>query len=135
MIVIDASIATKWLSAEPDSAKAARILERDDAFIAPDIVLAETANALWKKHRAGDIDQNGLDDAVAALLAADLVMIGTNELLKDATVLAARHQHPVYDCLYLALAQRRAAVLATADDRLARLSRSVRIAVWMPGDA
>jgi predicted nucleic acid-binding protein len=135
LIVIDASIATKWLSAEPDSAKAARILERDDAFIAPDIVLAETANALWKKYRTGDIDKGGLDDAVAALLAADLVLIGTSELLKEATALAAAHKHSVYDCLYLALAQHRGAVLATADDRLARLSRSVQITVWMPGDA
>jgi predicted nucleic acid-binding protein len=132
LIVIDASIATKWLSNEPDSAAAARLLERDDSFVAPDIILAETANALWKKQRAGDIDASGLADAIAALLAIDLVLVRTGDLLKDAAILAASHRHPVYDCLYLALARREGAMLATADLRLARLSDRENVKTWRP---
>jgi predicted nucleic acid-binding protein len=134
VIVIDASIATKWLANEPDSVAAARLLERDDSFAAPDIILAETANALWKKQRAGEIEVNGLAEAITALLVADLMLVRSAELLKDAVLLAAAHGHPVYDCLYVALARREGATLATADRLLARLSKQQRVRTWRPGE-
>jgi predicted nucleic acid-binding protein len=133
LIVVDASIVTKWLANEPDSAAAARLLDRDDSFAAPDIILAETANALWKKQRAGEIEASELADAITVLLAADLMLVLSAELLKDAAALAAAHGHPVYDCLYLALARRETATLATADRLLARLSRQHGIKTWQPG--
>jgi predicted nucleic acid-binding protein len=134
LIVLDASITTKWFSNEPDSAAVARLLEREDTFVAPDIILAETANALWKKQRAGDIEASGLEEAITALLAADLVLVRSAELLKEATILAADHGHPVYDCLYLALARREGATLATADKLLARLSRQANVKIWRPDE-
>lgn len=41
--------------------------------------------------------------------------------------LGIRLQHAIYDCLYLALAQRTMAVLLTADDRQYELARRLRI--------
>ncbi len=39
--------------------------------------------------------------------------------------LACHLDHPLYDCLYLALARREAATLLTADQRLQRLAATV----------
>ena len=46
-------------------------------------------------------------------------------LLAEALALACHLDHPVYDCLYLALARREAAVLVTADQRLQQLAARV----------
>lgn len=43
----------------------------------------------------------------------------------EALALACHLNHPVYDCLYLALARREAALLLTADQRLKRLADQV----------
>jgi predicted nucleic acid-binding protein len=59
--------------------------------------------------------------------AADLVdQIETDRHLQvEALALACHLNHPVYDCLYLALARREAAFLLTADQRLQRLADQV----------
>ena len=46
-------------------------------------------------------------------------------LQAEALALACHLDHPVYDCLYLALARREAAVLVTADKRLQQLAARV----------
>ena len=43
----------------------------------------------------------------------------------EALALACHLDHPVYDCLYLALARREAALLLTADQRLLQLAARV----------
>ena len=46
-------------------------------------------------------------------------------LQAEALALACHLDHPVYDCLYLALARREAALLLTADQRLLQLAARV----------
>lgn len=46
-------------------------------------------------------------------------------LQAEALALACHLNHPVYDCLYLALARREAATLISADQRLLRLAEQV----------
>lgn len=46
-LVIDASVAAKWYVAEPDSRPALAVGARG-GLIAPDLILAEVANILWK---------------------------------------------------------------------------------------
>ena len=43
----------------------------------------------------------------------------------EALALACHLNHPVYDCLYLALARREAAAVLTADKRLMALAEQV----------
>jgi predicted nucleic acid-binding protein len=40
--------------------------------------------------------------------------------------------HPVYDCLYLALAQKRGAELVTLDKRTAAAAKAAGIPLWKP---
>jgi predicted nucleic acid-binding protein len=52
------------------------------------------------------------------------------QLIKLAARLAAELAHPVYDCLYLALAASRGASLASADERLRHAAERVGIRIW-----
>ncbi len=49
------------------------------------------------------------------------------ELANRALSLAIELQHPIYDCFYLALAQRENALLITADERLLSAARRARL--------
>ncbi|MCL4758494.1 MAG: type II toxin-antitoxin system VapC family toxin [Rhodocyclaceae bacterium] len=114
--VVDASVAAKWFAPEPDSEAAQRIL--GGQIHAPDLLFAEVANILWKKRRRGE-----LADEVPEIAARMLLQIGVHasssaDLMFEATALAARLDHPAYDCFYLALAVRHGIVLVTADRRL-----------------
>ena len=117
--VVDASVAIKWVVAEPGSGDAS-LLRRAQALIAPDLIVAELANILWKKVTRGElpVDQ--------ALLAADLLersgldLRGMGRLLASATRLAIALGHPAYDCVYLALAMEEGCPFVTADEKLIR---------------
>jgi predicted nucleic acid-binding protein len=54
-LVIDASVAIKWFAPELLSAEAERLLDVDDALFAPDLLLVERGNIIWKKVRLGEL--------------------------------------------------------------------------------
>src|SRR5450756_44409 len=47
-IVVDASVALRWCFQLTGSDRAEELLRSDDHLIAPDLVIAEIANAAWK---------------------------------------------------------------------------------------
>jgi predicted nucleic acid-binding protein len=116
MIIVDASVAVKWVADEPDGQAAVALLEQPLA--APVLWLAEAANALWRKCRQGDIDEVEARDACRAFLRAPVEPIALPTLLPSAVQLALRLAHPVYDCFYLAAAELHDTHLVTADRRL-----------------
>jgi predicted nucleic acid-binding protein len=61
------------------------------------------------------------------LLRAPVRSAASRDLLKPALELSLELRHPIYDCLYLALAQRRGLPLVTADERLVSAVRRRRI--------
>ena len=52
-VVIDASVALKWFVEEQGTDQAAALLAGNDLLIAPDLIVAEVANAGWKAVRTG----------------------------------------------------------------------------------
>ena len=109
----------------PDSAAAIVLLEGDEPLLAPDLVVAEVANAAWKLARAGEISNEHGARIAAAVPAAFSALVGAARLSARAFVLAHELEHPVYDCLYLALAEIEDVRVVTADQRLlARLRGS-----------
>lgn len=122
MLVVDASVALKWFLAEQDAARARLIALRDD-LIAPELIVAEVANALWKASRRNQIDAADADAALATLIRTFQRTAPVADRASDALQIAGALDHPVYDCFYLALARREGAILVTADRRLlARLA-------------
>jgi predicted nucleic acid-binding protein len=127
VVVLDASIAVRWVVEEEGSEEAAALLERDVAWIAPRLLLTEAASALRRKVADRVLAPAAAGQALDALLqaVADGVvrLIDDERVIAPALLLAVSLQHTVPDCLYLALAEREGAGIATADDRLTRLAR------------
>ena len=115
MIVVDTSVVFKWFVPEPDSDAAAALIGQD--MIAPALLLLECGNAFWKKIRQ---DEETVENAATALASLPrFVTIEPDEpIAQTAFALAVQLQHPIYDCMFLALAERRNVALATADLKL-----------------
>lgn len=119
-VVADASLAIKWVVAEDDSAKA-RAVGIGRTLLAPEFLLVECANILWKHQRRGEVGREEGTAAFSALQAAPFQWTRDTDLVGDARRLSNDLNHPVYDCLYLALALRSGAPVVTADRRFATL--------------
>ena len=118
-VVIDASIAIKWVIEEDGTAQALMLGQRA-RIIAPELLVAECANVLWKKVRLKELSQDEARLAARLLQAAPIEFVLTRSLLEPATRIAIELDHPAYDCLYLALAIDRDCRFVTADERLLR---------------
>ncbi len=117
-MIVDASVGLKWLVAEADSDVALEVGTRA-VLIAPELLLSEIANAIWKKHRRGELS---VVPPFAATLAATVTIVPTTpDLAERALRLALELGHSAYDCLYLALAEQRDMRLVTADNRFLRV--------------
>jgi predicted nucleic acid-binding protein len=125
--ILDASVAMRWIVPEVGTEHAVELLSQPIAWKAPRLMMSEVAAALRRKVAGGDLRAEHAIDALDALLAA--VADGTVQLAEDETLIAAALMlaltsgHRVPDCLYLAIAEREGAALATADRRLEGLAR------------
>lgn len=123
--VVDASVALRWFVQAPGSPEAAVLLAADEPLVAPELVVAEVANAAWKLVRAGQIGREHGARVAAAIGQAFDALVPAADLAPRAWAIAGELDHPVYDALYLALAEREEAAVVTADQRLvARVRRT-----------
>lgn len=119
MIVVDASVALKWVLQEQGSDRAIALLA-DEMLGAPDLFWVECANVLWVKARRGQIDRADANAALAAIDAAPVSAIPARSLVTAAQTIAFELDQTVYDCLYLAAALAQGAVFVTADEAFAK---------------
>jgi predicted nucleic acid-binding protein len=117
--VIEASIAVKWVVEEQGTAEALA-LRAQAKLIAPELLVAECANILWKKVCRKELAKNEALLAARLLQGADIELLPARSLLETATAIAIELDHPAYDCLYLALAVANDCRFVTADARLLR---------------
>ncbi len=123
MLVVDTSVAARWVVGSDDPAMSAEttvaLTLLPLRLIAPDLLTAELANVMWKKVRAQEIDAAQAREAVAIL--PDLVdLIPTGQLADQAMAISLALDHPAYDCFFLATAEMLETVMVTADRRLVR---------------
>ena len=118
-LCIDASIAIKWVIEETGTQEALA-LRKSAKLIAPDLMISECANILWKKVQRKELHKNEALLAARLLQGAEIELLPTRSLLEATAQLAIGLAHPAYDCVYLALAMERGCRLVTADDRLLR---------------
>ena len=95
-------------------------LDGPELPIAPDLVVAEVANAAWKLARAGEINEGHGSRIATAIATAFADLVPAARLVTGAYRIARSLQHPVYDCLYLRLAELESTQLLSADARLLR---------------
>ena len=122
-IVVDASIAAKWLIDEEDSDLAAQLLVED--LIAPAILRLECVSAVLKRLRMGELREGQVRQRISEIDRLPIRFHDVDEA--EAVELAIRLRHPVYDCLYLALARRQGVQLITADARFVRAAAAAEL--------
>lgn len=118
-LVIDASIAIKWVIEEEGTSQALT-LRRKARLLAPELLVAECANILWKKARRNELSREEALLAAMLLQTAAIELVPTRSLLAAATRIAIELDHPAYDCFYLALAIENDCRFVTADERFLR---------------
>jgi predicted nucleic acid-binding protein len=120
--VLDSSVGFKWVVAEDDTDKALRL--RDDfrnaavELLAPDIFPIEVSHGLTRAER-----QKRITPTEGATYLADLLRLlpylhPSLALLPRAYEISSQMRVGIYDCLYVALAEREQCELITADDKL-----------------
>jgi predicted nucleic acid-binding protein len=118
-LVVDASVALKWL-VEEEGTDAADTL-RGQHLVAPALVRVEVANVLRTMTARGSSPSAVAVELFALFQRAPVDIVEADDALeRRALDLAIALAHPVYDCLYLALAERMGAPLVTADARFLR---------------
>ena len=135
LFVVDASVAVKWYVPEEHSDIARLLLDENFSLTVPRLFFSEFGNVLWLKFTRGEISREDVVDAATRLRFAALKPMPDELLLDVAVGLACDLKHPVYDCLYLALANSFRTALVTADqkfaDKVADPSRVVFVADFM----
>ena len=118
MIVVDTSVALKWVLPEPGTELAKGALRL--ALIAPDVWRVEAANGIRRAVRENVGTQAEAREWLSILDDAPVQDVPTASVLRQGLDLAMALGHPVYDCLFLALAIDRDCRLLTADDKFRR---------------
>ena len=118
-LVIDASIAVKWV-VEENGTPEALVLRQKAKLIAPELLVAECANILWKKVQRDELLKE------EALLAARLLQGVRSNCCPRGLCLRPRRKcqskstTPLMIALYLALAVDNECRCVTADERFLR---------------
>ena len=117
ILVSDASVAVKWAVEEEDYEKAAQLLSGEHQLHVPRVLAAELANALRSKVLSGVLAPHLVAGMLGSALSSILNWAADELLAADALRIAIGLNHPVYDCVYLALAYQVGGTLVTADTR------------------
>jgi predicted nucleic acid-binding protein len=123
--VLDSSVAVKWVLEEEHSDRARQL--RDDArngvhqLLAPDVFPVELGHALTRAERQGRINAPDGWSSWLAVMAHSPHLHASLPLMPRAFALSSKIRIGIYDCLYVALADREQCELVTTDERLVRV--------------
>ena len=119
LIVVDTSVAVKWYVPEPGAEHAVALRLAGNDLVAPELLIAELGNVLWKKVRRGELDgAEAAEIADAFVRACPLRLRPSLPYAALALDLALRFERSVYDTLFLAVAVAEGGSYVTADERL-----------------
>lgn len=135
-VVVDSSVVIKWFVTEPLTPEAQRILDGYQAgtlnLLAPDLLVAEIGNVVWKKYRVHGLAKEDAEQIIAAFRELRIELVPTAELLEEAFRIAMTYERTVYDSLYIALSVREQCIYITADERLVNaVSQAFPNTVWV----
>jgi len=116
--VVDASVIAAAFFGENYAAQAARLLASRNELCAPELIYAELASVAWKRTRRKEIDASEAAALFADMRALPLSITPVHHLIDSSLQLALTCDRSVHDCLYLALAVQKRAVMWTADEQL-----------------
>jgi predicted nucleic acid-binding protein len=96
ILVVDCSVAAKWVLAEPDAWQATELLESDRSgkvsLVAPDLLLTEFASLIAKRARRKQLPVDQAHQMFWIIEHSDLEFVETRRLLVAALELALTNQ-------------------------------------------
>lgn len=128
---MDASVAVKWFVPEALSAEAEGFLDGSFDLTAPDLLLAEVGNVLWKKTVRGELRAAEGREILQALGQMPIRLVPSADLVTAAFDIAKAYGRTVYDGMYVALAVACEGLMITADERLGRAMASGKLAGYV----
>lgn len=132
LYVVDASVAIKLYVPEVHSAEAIRFFSDEHELIAPDLMLAEFGNIIWKKAALlGELNERESKTIIDAAQRLPIKYYSTSSLLPNALQTALETGRTVYDSLYIALAESQACQLMTDDRKLHQSLQSTSLASFL----
>lgn len=154
ILTIDTSAAVKWIVDEPGSLQATSYLPKwsgstlhfDHVFLAPSLIALEVHNTIAKKHKRGEATYTQLAEAQFALQYVGALEPIDEDLIHNARRMSFVAKHwaanqdgrprpelsavfNIYDCIYIAHAQRHKSTLLTADKEQARMAQAFDVPV------
>lgn len=114
-LIVDASVAIKWFVKENLHDEALELLQHYDRLQAPELIVAEVTNVVWKKCLRKEITKSQARTIVSAIPNSIPVLYPILLDHERALEIAIFLEHPAYDCLYLACAERLGGFVVTAD--------------------
>ncbi len=129
-IVLDANAAVEVALEGKSAERLSAMLSQSEEVIAPELLVPEIVNAVWKYHQFAEFDLGKCEKLIE--LAVGLVdrLISHRELYREAFALSrAQKSRAAYDMFYLALALREDAVLLTLDSTLKKEAKRAGIRV------
>lgn len=118
-VVIDASVALKWVL-EEEGFLAARRLVETELLAAPDLLFVECANVLWTKTRKFGLSGQDALAAMQIIENAPVRSIQGRPHVAAAQRISLELGQSAYDSLYLAVALAERMIFVTADAAFSR---------------
>ena len=123
-LVVDCSVAAKWVLPEPDRGSAMRLFKSwesgEVALIAPDLLLAEFASLPAKRSRRKHLSDGQAAKAFQLMQRSAPRLYDMRRRLELALEISLQRHLSLGDSVYLALALEHDCPLVTADRRLLR---------------
>jgi predicted nucleic acid-binding protein len=136
--VLDASVLAALYVDDPATHDSEALLERLDReqseVHAPDLVLLEVANVLWKRVRRNELDAADAMTAIGDLSNAPIRLHSAGAIVRSALAVAMAHGLTAYDGAYCAVATRLGATLVTNDADLRKRAAAAGVPVTEPPD-
>jgi predicted nucleic acid-binding protein len=112
--VVDASVAIKWFVPEIHAGAARRLLREGVTLLAPDLIWAEVANALWRKWREKELAAELVEGILNDFRRYPLRIHSAESLYEVTWPVAQESGRTFYGSLYLALAISQGCSMVTA---------------------
>ncbi len=105
------------------------LLEQAEQVLAPDLLIPEVTNTIWKYHRYEHLNLDAREQALEFAIGLVDVLVPSKDLYREAFLLARAARPPACDMFYMALAQREDAAFLTLDVKLKKEAkrRGVRV--------
>jgi len=127
-VVLDANCAIEIALNKKESERLKVLLDESDQVFAPDLLVPEFVNTLWKYHQFEQLSVELCDQALTRMLDLVDTLVPSRELYREAFALSRAQKTraavvSACDMFYLALALRENATLLTLDTTLKKEAR------------